>query len=525
MYKKIIISIVVGYSLCLLAIPCLQAQTIYIQGTINNDTLLNADTIKVTGDIDVLNEVTLSIVQGAYVEFQDYYTLNVQGRLLAVGNIADTIYFSVHDTTGFSDTSTVNGSWRGIHFDNTLNSNDTSKIMYCRLQNGKAVGGSLSKTSGGAIYINNFSNVIISNSFISNNIALGGGGGIYCGENSSPIIQYCSFKYNRVYDSGGGLFIGTNSNAIINANVFTNNIAYRKWQIYSTGRGGGICSSSADLNSFCPIISNNRIFNNMSISGGGIYESNYHITLVNNLICNNEGSGVLNGHQLGQGKYTNNTICNNDRSGGINCLSSYLEIANNIIWGNTNYDGSTNQINRMLNAHPIVKYSNIQYGYSGEGNIDSLPLFFQPTAGAGLDYDGALADWSLLDHSPCIDSGTPDTTGLNLPLMDILGNPRISYNRIDIGAIEKQFPVGVVSGQSDEIKIFPNPAYDKLYIQTSMNGTVKFEMYDLTGKIVLECYLVDSFTQLNLGLLEPGLFFYRFSNRVKVLDSGKLIKL
>jgi predicted outer membrane repeat protein len=523
--KKIFITIVFYFAIHLLALPGLHSQTIYFQGTVNNDTLLNADTIKVTGNIDVLNGVTLSIIQGAYVEFQDYYALNVQGRLLAVGDISDTICFSVHDTTGFSDTSTVNGSWHGIHFDSTLNSNDTSKIIYCKLQFGKAKGGSISKFSGGAIYVNNYSKILISNSLICNNIAFRSGGGIYCGKNSSPTIQYCSFSFNRSYDSGGGLLIGANSNAKIVGNIFTNNVSFRTWSMFSTGCGGGIYSSSADLNSFCPSIINNRVFNNKSISGGGIYESNYHISLVNNLICNNEGGGVLNGHQLGQGKYISNTICNNDQSGGIDCFSSYMQITNNIIWGNTNNNGSTNQINLILSAHPIVKYNNIQYGYVGEGNIDSLPLFMLPTAGAGLAFNGAEADWSLQNHSPCIDSGTPDTNGLNLPLIDILGNPRISYNRIDIGAIEKQFPVGLISDQSDEINIFPNPAYDKLYIQTSMIGTVKFEMYNLNRKIVLECNLVDSFIQLDLGLLEPGLYFYRLTNRVKVLDSGKLIKL
>jgi hypothetical protein len=38
--------------------------------------------------------------------------------------------------------------------------------------------------------------------------------------------------------------------------------------------------------------------------------------------------------------------------------------------------------------------------------------------------------------SPCIDSGTPDTEGLNLPPMDLAGNNRIANGRIDIGCYE-----------------------------------------------------------------------------------------
>ncbi|MCK4338901.1 MAG: T9SS type A sorting domain-containing protein [Candidatus Cloacimonetes bacterium] len=47
-------------------------------------------------------------------------------------------------------------------------------------------------------------------------------------------------------------------------------------------------------------------------------------------------------------------------------------------------------------------------------------------------------NYQLLQGSPCIDAGNPDTTGLNLPPSDLAGQPRIYNGRIDIGAYEWQ---------------------------------------------------------------------------------------
>ncbi|MCD6328923.1 MAG: gliding motility-associated C-terminal domain-containing protein [Candidatus Cloacimonetes bacterium] len=60
--------------------------------------------------------------------------------------------------------------------------------------------------------------------------------------------------------------------------------------------------------------------------------------------------------------------------------------------------------------------------------MDSLPQF---VGGNPFSYE-------LTKYSPCIDKGTPDTTGLNLPATDLAGNQRIYNGRIDIGAYEYQ---------------------------------------------------------------------------------------
>jgi hypothetical protein len=84
---------------------------------------------RINGEITVPNGETLTIEPGVEVIFQGHYKFNVQGRLLAVGTVQDTITFTAQDTkTG----------WHGIRFLSTPGTNDTSKIIYCRLQYGKA---------------------------------------------------------------------------------------------------------------------------------------------------------------------------------------------------------------------------------------------------------------------------------------------------------------------------------------------------------------------------------------------------
>jgi hypothetical protein len=73
----------------------------------------------------------------------------------------------------------------------------------------------------------------------------------------------------------------------------------------------------------------------------------------------------------------------------------------------------------------------------------SLPDNISDIAGNIIGSDAGFINpgannYSLQNTSPCIDAGNPDTTGLNIPITDILGNIRIENNIIDIGALEFQ---------------------------------------------------------------------------------------
>jgi photosystem II stability/assembly factor-like uncharacterized protein len=404
-----------------------QENTIYVSGDVSG--VWSADTVYVVGEITIPDEETLTIDPGTYIEFQGHYKFNVQGQILAVGNEQDSIYFTAlnHDD-----------GWHGIRFDNTPATNDSSKFYYCNFEYGKATGAEPEDRSGGALYFKNYGKAHIAYSTFYNNFATLGAG-IHCSFYSSPLIEFNDISYNTAGgenpgDGGGaGISIYYYSDPIIRYNNICNNFAY--------GAAGILCQNDSN-----PIIINNSISENGGLMyvGIGIFSSNP--LLINNLIANNYaefiGGGITCTSYFSP-VIINNTIVNNYacNGGGIVCgIDSTPQLINNIIWNNNAVDGD--QIYLMgETSDPDFYYCNVQGGISefgGDGAagfngdyencIDSDPLFL----GTGEH------SYSLLDDSPCVNTGTPDTTGLNLPEYDLAGNLRVFGGRIDMGAYENQ---------------------------------------------------------------------------------------
>jgi predicted outer membrane repeat protein len=232
----------------------------------------------------VQNATTLIIEPGVVVEFQGHYKLIVEGKLLAVGTQTDTIEFTVNDTTGLSNTETTDGSWHGIRFKNNTSA-DSSKLVYCKIQFGKATDGDDETDSeddnGGGIYINDFSKLRIENCLIDHNIAIKYGGGIYA------FLSELIISTNYAKSGGGicceGISLDYGHSLIIN-NYIKNNEAHLF--------GGGIYSTYSK-----PNIIGNEIDENISFQGGGIYIDYYDgASIERNKIRNNssvQGGGVF----------------------------------------------------------------------------------------------------------------------------------------------------------------------------------------------------------------------------------------
>jgi hypothetical protein len=87
----------------------------------------------------------------------------------------------------------------------------------------------------------------------------------------------------------------------------------------------------------------------------------------------------------------------------------------------------------------------------------------------GATYPGMTMDmpdyYQLRVDSPCIDAGTPDTLGLNIPPMDLAGNQRVWNDIIDMGCYEFGAPphVGNTECEIENVKCkighYPNPVY------------------------------------------------------------------
>jgi len=473
-----------------------QKTSIEVSGSIFDNTVWSADTVKITGDITLEAGINLTIEPGVVVEFQDNYDMLMLGQVVAVGQENDSIKFTAlnHET-----------GWGTINFtqDNTSTENDSTKFHYCIFEHSVTDGEYPYK---GAVRVREFQYIEISNSCFRHNRIPEvwgqmevNGSSLICVDsemkiinnkfydNVSPIIfdgingdyDYPIFENNVVENNWNGtIFIRSGIDPIIRGNYIANNSNNYG---YSGHFGSAINVEYASET----LIENNIIYNNETTHFGAIYTHGDGTKIFNNIIVNNhsekEGGAIYiwfcddvnisnnlicnNTGEQGGGIYfetsnncivTNNHIANNSATqvaGALYCINSSPEFYNNIIYNNEapDYDGS--QIVLVDNGYqsdPDFINNDIEGGFEGiyllignydgtyEFNIDEIPQFINPTTGTGYEYNALNGDWTLQNSSECINGGVIDTTGLQIPELDLAQNPRIYGNRIDIGAYENQ---------------------------------------------------------------------------------------
>jgi len=249
--------------LLLLSTLLVFAQTHIPEGNVSGTWNATGSPYIIDGEITIQAADLLMIEPNVDIEFSGYYKFIINGRLLAEGTADNLITFTAQvPATG----------WHGLRFfDTNTNGQDSSKIVYCSLQNGIATGDA---SSGGAIYLNN-SDIIIENSIISGNEANGYGGGIYIYD-SDPRLTSVDIYENTAIHEGGGIMC-------FNANPFLRKVAI--FENETQWSGGGICSFGNSVIALENVtISDNEAFQN----GSGIatlYGAD--ITLLNCIIWDN----------------------------------------------------------------------------------------------------------------------------------------------------------------------------------------------------------------------------------------------
>ncbi len=177
------------------------------------------------------------------------------------------------------------------------------------------------------------------------------------------------------------------------------------------GKRGIYCSGASPTITNCTIAGNG----NADMGAGMYIKDGSSPTLVNCTFSKNSAS------MMGGGMYNENsspilmncTFSGNSSTyfgGGIYCAGGSLALTNCILWGDT-----PNEI-FMFGTTPVITYSEVQGGFTGEGNIDADPLFADPNNGdyhlksqAGR-WDANTQTWVVDDvTSPCIDAGNPGT--------------------------------------------------------------------------------------------------------------------
>jgi hypothetical protein len=356
------------------SLPDATATSINASGTISvNTTWSGVDTVKVTGNITINNGITLTINSGICVYFTGYYQLYVQGRLLAVGTENNQIKFTAADQ---------NTGWDRIWFNNPSDANDTTKIIFCILEYGKASGQNYDDR-GGAIWAYSFSKVLVSNTIFQYNYSPHHGGAIYCWF-SNIQFKNCIFRNNSADLTAGAMDLHYSSPNLVNC-LFT----------------GNQCSSN--------------VATSLSLSNS---------------------SPVI----------TNCTFAGENGDCTVKCESnSDPEIRNSVFWNGLSCQFNLADDNSDPNFYYCNIRGGLSYGvwvYSGTFTgaytecINSNSQFI----GSGLHL------YDLQQISPCINAGDPATTTIQVGTTDLRGGTRIADGRVDIGAYEGKLPSGNVPG-------------------------------------------------------------------------------
>ncbi|HLS30485.1 MAG TPA: T9SS type A sorting domain-containing protein [Flavobacteriaceae bacterium] len=91
----------------------------------------------------------------------------------------------------------------------------------------------------------------------------------------------------------------------------------------------------------------------------------------------------------------------------------------------------------------------------------------------------------------------------------------IYYQNVSNMSVEEQ--------QKSNLTFYPNPAKDFLYIENLINP-VQIEIYDLSGKVLLNKEVDEATKQVNVSQLAEGVYLYQLSQDGQELKTGKLVK-
>lgn len=293
-------------------------------------------------------------------------------------------------------------------------------------------------------------------------------GGAVCNFGAAPLLVDCDLQGNLA-ESGGGLAVRMGPATVIGCR-FRRNAA--------TAGGGAIWS---DVSQGWYI--NCSLCGNMAMdSGGGINAQLSTLEIVNALLCGNASAcsgGALNvggcPHRGGTGgsqiTLMNCTLAENRASQG-RAIQSFGDAsagsgASSIRVGNSLLRNGGDEVRNSDGSTIEVTFSNVQGGYSGDGNIDADPAFAASGRWSDRGTFGDIRDdvWTEGDYrvsadSPCVDvdygrfvpRDTMDLDGdgdiLEVIPVDMRSRPRVARKpgqrepstgpHVDMGAYEYQ---------------------------------------------------------------------------------------
>lgn len=373
---------------------------------------------ELVGDVRVPPGETLIIEPGVTVVGMGNFKILVdRGTLRAVGTADSPILMTADDqSTG----------WRGLQL---FSATDDSRISFCVIEYAKGTG-AYPQVRGGAIYVKDCSPEVSHNelrfnlSQNGNRNGVGGGvltetsdawihhnhihdnaadsgGGVCTTEYGTPIVEDNVIEDNRAFNAGGGIYAGARSSPIIERNVIARN--------NSGGWGGGglnMWTAHVFYQTYGTLRNNLIVENTTSTAGGGVYARYDGTVLIGNTIAGNRAASGGGIHVLNQG-------------------SSEPTLSGCILWNNTASQGPSVYLEPSTGSIVTIRYSDVEGGYGGTGNIDEPPRFV----------GGEPFDHHIEHDSPCRDAGDPTYEPVEGET-DIDGDERVIGERVDMGADE-----------------------------------------------------------------------------------------
>jgi len=277
----------------------------------------------------------------------------------------------------------LEGEWADPPFES-----GTLTLSGCTFANNTIEGESGATAAGGGVLVAEGSARVESCTFSGNRVGPSGFGGAFIVRDASDAVFIdCTFSGNQAHGSaslGGGVLVAPASDAVLVDCTLEQNSAGQA--------GGGMrvgAAATVDL-------VNCRFVENVALFGGGLHSQSANLAAIN---CNFSGNSVPT---YGGGMYNYETDARvydctfaansaGDEGGAMwNTHGSYPTVVNSICWGNVG-----GEIDNHVDSDCTVRYSDVQGGYVGEGNIDDDPIFVDPVA----------SDFRLQAGSPCIDAG------------------------------------------------------------------------------------------------------------------------
>ncbi|MFB9076800.1 right-handed parallel beta-helix repeat-containing protein [Flavobacterium procerum] len=444
------------------------------------------NTYRVTGNIIVPAGQTLTIEEGVEIKFDGYYSLTVNGTLLANGTADKYIKFTSNST------SPTNKDWNQIVI------NGISEMDYCIVEYGKA------KNDDNIGILNVTGNLTLTNSIVRNSeqsaISIRNAGVIIVENNK---IYNCAYGFS-IYTSGkviienneiyNHVWIGINIYQASTSSTFKNNIIHDC--IYQ-----GIQSIEFNYK-----IERNIIFN----TGTGIFVTYGQPTIINNtIIYNKHGIGLYDNPSITPNPIINSNIISNNSNYAIYSSGTYKphSVAYNLFYNN----GSG--IGNML---PIGVGTIITTNKNNTPADAYYNIFLNPEFESINPAEASFC--TLKNISPAVNAGDPSIITSNGTIAD-MGAKELGGN-LSTGDF--------TNSKLESIKVFPNPTTDFLSFETNQNQTFdSIKFFDINGKNIDQVRLDQAKSAYQWKVsshFKTGVYVYVIMNGNSIIHSGKFIK-